>query len=337
MDSGVASAAWVLHASPLGIWSPSLSSVHAFVSLPMDTHSAHLFTVDVEEYFHVSAFERSIRPSTWDRYPSRVEGAVDRLLDMLAEYRSHATFFVLGWVAQRHPALVSRIVAGGHEIASHGYAHRRVTSMSPSEFGQDVRRARDILEQASGQEVVGYRAPSFSIVPGYEWAFDVLIDEGYRYDSSLFPIVRRGYGYSSAPPIAHVIRRAGGTLGEYPLATCRWMGMRLPAAGGGWLRHFPLALTRRAFREHTMPHSPAVFYIHPWEIDPGQPRLPVPAITRLRHYRGLHTTESKVRRLLGEFRFTSIARRAMARPNSPAREFVPAYLPAARLPSVASS
>lgn len=266
---------------------------------------AHLFTVDVEEYFQVSAFESVVRRDSWDALPSRVEASVDRLLELLARRGDHGTFFVLGWIARRHPGLVRRIHAAGHEIASHGFWHQRVWTQAPAEFRADVRSAKRTLEDVVGAPVYGYRAPSFSIVPGIEWAFEVLRDEGYTYDSSVFPIRRKGYGYPGAPPIPHMV--AGG-LWEFPLATTTWQGRRVPAAGGGYFRHFPYALTSRAFREHTRDGVPGVFYIHPWELDPEQPRLNVSVLTAVRHYGGLRAVVPRLERLLEEFRFTSIAR-----------------------------
>lgn len=268
----------------------------------------HIFTVDLEEYFQVSAFEGVAPRDRWDSYPSRVADSVDRLLDLLSRHGAVATFFTLGWIADRHPGLVKRVAAAGHEIASHGWWHRRVTTITRDEFRADVHDSRRILEDLTGQEVVGYRAPSFSIVPGTEWAFDILLEEGYRFDSSLFPIHRPGYGYAGADHRPHRIERASGVLLELPPATTTMLGVRLPAAGGGWFRQLPFALTRRAFREHTLEGVPAVFYVHPWEIDPAQPRLAVSPLTRVRHYRGLDRTMPRLERLFSEFRFTSAQR-----------------------------
>jgi polysaccharide deacetylase family protein (PEP-CTERM system associated) len=267
----------------------------------------HFFTVDVEEYFQVNAFEDIVSRDAWPSFPSRVAQNVDRVLEVLSRFGVHGTFFTLGWVAKRHPRVVTRIVAAGHEIASHGWWHRKVTSLTVSEFREDVRSTKALLEDITGRPVLGYRAPSFSIVPGREWAFDVLIEEGYRYDSSIFPVRRTDYGYPDAAPIAHVIERPAGRLCEFPLATMLWNGVRIPAAGGGYLRHFPYNMIRRAFREHTDEGLPAVFYIHPWELDPEQPRLPVSLLTKVRHYGGLRNTGERLERLLGEFRFTSLA------------------------------
>ena len=268
---------------------------------------SHFFSIDVEEHFHVSAFDRVLSQTAWDRQPSRVEASTDRLLDLLARHEAKATCFVLGWVAERKPALIKRIAAAGHEIAAHGWWHRKVTQLRPEELRREVRDAKHLLEDLSGREVNGFRAPSFSIVPGVEWAFDVLLEEGYAYDSSLFPIRRPDYGYPSAPPVPHLITRPSGTLLEIPLATVDLFGLRLPAAGGGYLRQLPYALTRAAARQAAARRIPGMFYIHPWEIDPDQPRLPVDWITRVRHYRGLDTMLARLDRFLGEFRFTSVA------------------------------
>lgn len=268
----------------------------------------HLFTVDVEEYFQVSAFDHVVSRDDWATRESRVEHSVDLLLELLARHSATGTFFTLGWVAARHPALVRRIAASGHEVASHGWEHRRVTSLGPKEFRQDVRRTRALLEHLAGMPVVGYRAPSFSIAPGWEWAFDILLEEGYLYDSSLFPIRRPGYGYPDAQAAIHRVERTGGMLRELPMTTIVWAGLRLPASGGAYFRHFPYALTRRAFREHRDHGRSAVFYVHPWELDALQPRLPVSLLTRLRHYRGISRVLPRLEQLLSEFRFSSVIR-----------------------------
>lgn len=267
----------------------------------------HFFTVDVEEYFQVKALESVVSRDAWLTHPSRVTRSVDELLDTLARHNTRGTFFLLGWLAKHRSKVVHSIADAGHEIASHGFSHERVTSLSPDAFREDVRSSKSVLEDVTGGPVLGYRAPSFSIIPGYEWAFDILIEEGYRYDSSLFPILRRGYGYPNAVRTPHVIHRQGGQLAEFPLATTRILNCSIPAAGGGYLRHLPLGLVRRAFREATERREPATFYIHPWEIDPGQPRLPVSQLNRIRQYRGLSETLPRIERLLGEFRFGTIA------------------------------
>jgi polysaccharide deacetylase family protein (PEP-CTERM system associated) len=237
----------------------------------------------------------------------RLDRCLPPLLDVLDRHGAKGTFFVLGWVAAKLPHVVHQIADAGHEIASHGYWHRRVPTMTAAEFRDDVRTSKVALEQLIGRPVVGYRAPSFSILRGFEWTFDILVDEGFTYDSSLFPIRRRGYGYPGSPRWPYVIERPGGRLAEFPLATTRFAGVTLPAAGGGYLRHFPFALIRRAFQEASARKMPATFYTHPWEIDPDQPRAPVSPITRARHYRNLSKTLPRIERLLSEFSFTTIA------------------------------
>lgn len=267
---------------------------------------SHFFTVDVEEYFQVNAFEGVVSRDKWLSFPSRIEAAVDRVLALMDRHDVRGTFFTLGWIAQHHPRVVDRIASCGHEVASHGWWHRKLSVLTPESFREEVRSSKAALEAITGVPVVGFRAPSFSIVPGREWAFDVLIEEGYEYDSSLFPVNRSDYGYPTAPPIAHMIQRPSGVLCEFPMATTVWNGVRIPAAGGGYFRHFPYNIIRRAFREHSDSGMPAVFYIHPWEVDPEQPRLPVSLLTRVRHYTGLRNTEERLGRLLREFRFTAI-------------------------------
>ncbi len=268
----------------------------------------HLFSVDVEEHFQVSAFDRTLSRKDWDHQPSRVEANTDRLLQLLDEHQATATFFTLGWVAERQPALIRRIVQQGHELGSHTWWHRLVYQDDRGDFREDVRRSKHVLEDISGTAVRGFRAPSFSIIRGTEWAFDILVEEGYAFDSSLFPIRRPGYGYPSATPTPHRIHRSGGSLLEFPLATTRLLGCRLPAAGGGYLRQLPLGLMQRALREGAAAGQAAMVYIHPWEIDPDQPRLPVGWLTRIRHYRGLGRTLDRLGTILREFRFSSVAR-----------------------------
>jgi len=268
----------------------------------------HLFSVDVEEHFQVVALRRWAPRATWDQQPSRVVQNVDRLLELLARHGAVGTFFTLGWVAERQPGLVRRIAAAGHEVASHGWWHTQVTRLTPAEFRKEIRSSRAILEDLSGQAVLGFRAPSFSILPGMDWAFDVLLEEGYRYDSSLFPIRRPDYGWPGAPPEPHRIRRPSGTLLEIPMATTVIAGVRVPAAGGGYFRQLPYGLAAMALREHAARNLPAMFYIHPWEVDPDQPRFPVGLMTRVRHYGGLGRTLPRLERLFSQFRFTSVAR-----------------------------
>jgi polysaccharide deacetylase family protein (PEP-CTERM system associated) len=267
--------------------------------------AAHLFTVDVEEYFHAAALERVAEQGRWGGMESRVEASVDLLLEALERHEARGTFFTLGWLAARRPGLVRRIAEAGHEVASHGWSHRRVTALWPNDFREEARRSKDALEDACGQPVLGFRAPNFSLVRGWEWAFDILLAEGYAYDSSVFP-GRTGHP-ADAPTAPYAVERTVGTLWEVPLASARFGPARVPAAGGAYFRLFPYALTLRALRQAEARGEPAVFYLHPWEIDPGQPRLPVGPLTRVRHYGGLRSTSAKLERLLDEFRFTSVA------------------------------
>lgn len=268
----------------------------------------HHFTVDVEEYFQVSAFEQCVPRERWHTLESRVRGSVRLLLDLLARHEVHGTFFVLGWVAEECPDLVREIAREGHEIASHGWDHRRVTTQRPHEFRESIRRTKESLEKLTGTEVTGFRAPSYSIVPGFEWAFDVLIDEGYKYDSSLFPIRRPGgYGYPGTPPHPHWIVRERGRLAEFPPATLRRFGLSIPAGGGAYFRILPYLLTRTALLDCERCGEPGTFYVHPWEVDPAQPHFDVPWHTRLRHYTGLHRTARRLNQLLNEFKFARIA------------------------------
>jgi polysaccharide deacetylase family protein (PEP-CTERM system associated) len=284
--------------------------------------TSHFFTVDVEEYFQVKALESVVSRDDWISRPSRLASSIDPLLETLDRHNARGTFFVLGWIAKHRPEVVLAIAAAGHEIASHGFWHERVTALGRDAFREDVRSSKQALEDMIGAQVIGYRAPSFSIVPGLEWSFDVLVEEGYSYDSSLFPIRRRGYGYPNAIRIPHVIQRTGGCLAEFPLATTSIFRYQVPAAGGGYLRQFPLAIIRRAFREASERCEPATFYIHPWEIDPGQPRLRVSALNRLRHYRGLVGTLNRIDMILDEFSFGTIASYLPALEKRPATPVV---------------
>ncbi len=273
-----------------------------------DDTPVHFFTVDVEEHFQVSAFERVVASAEWDRHESRVVANTRRILDLLERHDARATFFVLGWVAERHPGLVREIARRGHEIASHGHDHKRVTHLGADEFRESVRRSKATLEDLTARAVCGFRAPSFSIVPGREWALDVLLEEGYRYDSSLFPIRRPGgYGYATGGRAPHWIERPAGRIFEVPPATLRRFGVNLPAAGGAYFRIFPYGLVRRAIAEAARARTPATFYVHPWEVDPVQPRIPASFSARLRHYTGLRRTLPRLERLLAEFRFGPIA------------------------------
>jgi polysaccharide deacetylase family protein (PEP-CTERM system associated) len=265
-------------------------------------------TIDVEDYFHVSVFDGVVPRHEWERLESRVCANTERLLTIFAEHAVQATFFVLGWVAERHPGLVARIAASGHEIASHGYGHRLVYDQTPAAFRDDVRRAKAVLEAASGKPVLGYRAPSYSITPKSLWALDVLIEEGYAYDSSIFPIRHDRYGIPLSPRHAYLLSRSAGSLVEAPASTTRVGPVNLPVAGGGYFRILPYEWTRWGIgRVNTLERRPAIFYLHPWEIDPEQPRLRAGFLSRFRHYRNLGATEGRLRQLLSDFRFAPMA------------------------------
>ena len=264
-----------------------------------------VFSVDVEDWFQVSAFDAHVDRARWDSYESRVERNTLRLLELLDDAAVHGTFFTLGWVASRFPALVRAIVDGGHEVASHGFGHQRIPTLSPAAFREDVRAARRAIEDASGKRVVGYRAPSFSLTDDVEWAARILVEEGYEYDSSRFPITRRGYGAANGSRAPHVLSTASGPLREYPPAVWKVAGVRVPVAGGGWFRQLPLGVIERGLASVLREGMPAVFYIHPWEVDAEQPRLDVPLLTRIRHYRGLDVAEQRLRTLLRAFPFRS--------------------------------
>lgn len=258
-------------------------------------------SVDVEDYFQVSAFERHIAREQWDHLPRRVESNTDRLLALFAECNARATFFVLGWVAQRHPGLVRRITETGHELASHGYSHTRVCFQSREQFRHDVSDAKKILEDISGMPVKGYRAPTYSINKTSMWAFDELENAGYCYSSSVYPIHHDLYGMPEAPRFP--FRPTQGSLLEIPITTVRVMGRNMPCGGGGYFRLLPYELSRAAMRRvNVSDGKPCIFYFHPWEIDPGQPRQTgISLRTRFRHYVSLGRMESKLRRLLQDF------------------------------------
>jgi polysaccharide deacetylase family protein (PEP-CTERM system associated) len=265
-------------------------------------------TIDVEDYFQVSGFAREVPPSDWDGFQSRVCQNTDRLLDILGDAGVHGTFFVLGWVAERFPELVRRIQAGGHELASHSHEHGLVYDTTPAEFARDLHRAKAAIEDASGVRVVGYRAPSYSITEQSLWALDVLIAEGYRYDSSIYPIRHDRYGIPSWSRHIHRVERNAGSIWELPGSTIERAGTNLPIGGGGYFRLLPYAWTRHGIASlNRHERRPAIFYLHPWEIDPDQPRIRTNALSSFRHYYNLDKTEARLRRLLSEFRFGTVA------------------------------
>jgi len=272
-----------------------------------DDAIVNAMSIDVEDYFHVSVFDGIVPRSAWEQMESRVVGNTTRLLDIFDEFSTRSTFFVLGWVAERHPELVRAIAGRGHEIASHGYAHRLVYDQTPAAFRADVRRAKRLLEDCSGHRVLGYRAPSYSITPRSLWALDVLLEEGYEYASSIFPIRHDRYGIPVSGRRPYAIERSAGTLIEVPGSTTRLGPLNLPVAGGGYFRILPYWWTRSGIeRVNRLESRPVVFYLHQWEIDPDQPKLHAGSLGRFRHYRNLHQTESRLRQLLTDFRFDTV-------------------------------
>jgi polysaccharide deacetylase family protein (PEP-CTERM system associated) len=266
-------------------------------------------TVDVEDYFQVSAFERHIARDQWDRMPCRVERNMDRILDLFDRRGVKATFFVLGWMAERYPAMVRRLTDNGHEVASHGYEHVRVVNQTPDAFREDVRRTRALLEDTTGVPVLGYRAASYSIGRDNLWALDELQESGYRYSSSIYPIRHDLYGMPEAPRFAFRHGSDSGLL-EVPVTTVEIGRRKFPCGGGGYFRLFPYALSRWALnRVNRHDGQSAVFYFHPWEIDPGQPRQQgIGLKTRVRHYLNLSRMESRLSRLLDDFRWDRMDR-----------------------------
>lgn len=258
-------------------------------------------TVDVEDYFQVSAFESYVKRDDWDKITPRVERNVERILILFGDHGTRATFFTLGWVAERFPRLIKRMVAEGHEIASHGWSHVRVTQQDRRAFYEDVSRTKAVLEDVTGQEVNGYRAASYSIGEQNLWALDVLQEAGYRYSSSIFPIRHDHYGMPNAPRFA--FRPSNGKLVEFPVTTVRLGGRNLPCSGGGWFRLLPYALSKAAMqRVNRVDGKPVIFYFHPWEIDPQQPpQSGLDAKTRFRHYLNLDRMEARLTRLCGDF------------------------------------
>jgi len=275
---------------------------------PNGASVVNAMTIDVEDYFQVSGFDDLVKRDDWERLESRVCRNTERLLEIFAEAATHATFFVLGWVAEKFPALVRQIHDAGHELASHGYGHRLIYSTSPAEFRADLYRSRAAIESAAGVRVVGYRAPSFSITERSMWALDVLIEEGYEFDSSIYPIRHDRYGIPDSPRHVHEIERTGGRLWELPGSTVRLAGVNLPIGGGGYFRQLPYFWTARGIRHlNESENRAAIFYLHPWEVDPGQPRISAPLLSSLRHYRNLDKTEIRLKRLLRDFDFGTVS------------------------------
>lgn len=277
-------------------------------SLPPPGAVANAMTVDVEDYFQVAAFEGCIRREDWPRWPVRVEANTRRTLELFDRHGVHATFFVLGWVAERYPQLVRDLAAAGHEVASHGFGHERITTLSRSEFRDGILRTKHLLEDLTGTAVLGYRAPSYSIGPTTLWAHDELRAAGYRYSSSVVPIRHDLYGMPAAPRFAFYTGPSG--MLEIPVTTARFLGRNWPCGGGGFFRLLPYPVFRSGLRRvNRHDERSGVFYFHPWEIDPCQPRVPgAPLKSRFRHYLNLARTERRLERLLGDFPFDRMDR-----------------------------
>jgi len=266
----------------------------------------HAISFDVEEHFQVAAFWSDERRTKWDSYESRVERNVDKILALLSLQEVRATFFVLGWVALRHPNLVKAIASQGHEIASHGFGHEMITSQQPGQFREDVRKSKEILENIAGTVIHGYRAPSFTITSQTRWALEILVEEGYLYDSSIFPVQHDRYGMPGADPYCHRIETESGSLWEVPPSTLKVGPIRIPIAGGGYFRLYPYPVLRRLLYRAAADGHPLIMYFHPWEFDPDQPRMSGSTLSRFRHYLNLKKTETRLRQLISDFRFTTI-------------------------------
>jgi polysaccharide deacetylase family protein (PEP-CTERM system associated) len=271
---------------------------------PAGSSIVNAMTIDVEEHFHANVFNGVVSRDRWNGLESRVCANTDRLLRLFGDANVQASFFVLGCVAERHRDLVKRIAALGHEVASHGHGHELIYDQTPTAFREDVRRSKAVLESLTGVEVHGFRAPSYSITKRSLWALDILADEGYRYDASIFPVHHDRYGIPDAPRHPYDINCSGRALVEAPPSTVRVGPVNLPIAGGGYFRLLPYAWTRWGIaRLNEVERKPAIFYVHPWELDPGQPRLPLGHLSNLRHYSNLSQTERRLKKLVAEFRF----------------------------------
>jgi polysaccharide deacetylase family protein (PEP-CTERM system associated) len=270
-----------------------------------DEKPIHSLSFDVEEHFQVSAFWSASRRRQWDQFESRVESNTRRIADILAQKNTQATFFILGWVAERYPGLIKALADQGHEIASHGYGHELVAMQTPEQFRQDVRRAKNILENLTGKPIIGYRAPSFSITAQTLWALSILVEEGHHYDSSIYDRFQRSEK-AGVREGTYSIDTAGGRIWEVSPSTMNLCGIQLPVAGGGYFRFLPYAASKTFLRQLEKKGAQLVMYFHPWELDPEQPRMDGPWLSRFRHYINLHKTENRLLCLLEDFRFAPI-------------------------------
>jgi polysaccharide deacetylase family protein (PEP-CTERM system associated) len=275
--------------------------------MKLEADPINALTVDVEDYFQVEAFAENAPREDWLQWDSRIERNTDRLIELFAAHHVSATFFILGWVAEHHPRVVRRIAEAGHEIACHGYDHRMICSQTPADFRQDVRRAKMLLEDISGDDVTGYRAPTYSITSKTLWALEILTEEGFRYDSSIFPIRHDRYGIPGAERFPHVIQCASGEIIEFPPSTVRVVGVNIPVAGGGYFRLIPYPLFRMGVRKiNRRDRQASIFMVHAWEIDPDQPVMPGPKLRNWRHRKNLHRTSERLTQLIKDFRFAPV-------------------------------
>jgi polysaccharide deacetylase family protein (PEP-CTERM system associated) len=264
----------------------------------------NIFTADIEEFFQVEAFSGYIKKDDWDKYPGRVEKNTERLLEIMDHYHVKGTFFIVGWVAERNPALVKMIFREGHEISSHGYSHTMVTKMTQHEFREDIRRAKKILEDITGGGIIGYRAPTFSIVKDTTWAYEILLEEGYRYSSSVFPIKHDRYGWIDFGLRAKVVAASEESeLWEFPMSVWDLGSIKIPLGGGGYLRTYPFGVTRYLARSIIRKGRPLILYVHPWELDENHPSVNVPLLTRVRHFIGITGLDGKLKGVLNSFSF----------------------------------
>jgi polysaccharide deacetylase family protein (PEP-CTERM system associated) len=285
---------------------PVLRTQADSIASPNALPTVNALTVDVEDYFHVSGFDHCVERADWHGMPARVGDNTRHLLDLFARVGVRATFFVLGWVAERDPALVRAIARGGHEVGCHSYWHRRITTQTPGEFRADLCQARDILQGILGTPVTAYRAPTFSVTKASEWALDILAEEGFTLDSSIYPVYHDRYGLPGTPLEPHPIERPAGLLWEFPPPVWRLCRMPLPVGGGGYFRLYPYKITQLALRNINAAGRPFAFYLHPWEIDPEQPRLGAGLLRSFRHYLNLGRTLERLCRLLDDFAFDTL-------------------------------
>jgi len=290
------------------------------VGAPSPAHSIHdVISVDVEDYFHAEAFAKVVCRSDWDQRISRVEANTKRILDLFSRLQVRATFFVLGWVAERYPGLVREIAAAGHELGCHSYWHRLICTLQPNEFREDTGRAKDVIQQSSGEAILGYRAPTFGVRADTLWALEILVELGFTYDSSIFPIHHDRYGIPHSPRQPFRIVTPSGPIVEYPMTTFRlWGEHNLPVAGGGYLRLLPWWYTQLGLNRARKERVPVIAYIHPWEIDPAQPRLNPGMKTRIRHYTNLGKTYNRLSTMLQSGEFTAFKESGLA---ATARDF----------------